>query len=339
MEVKSFSEIIGQDMVVGYLKKAISNNKTATAYLFAGIKGIGKTSTALAFALSLNCINPANGNGCRSCQSCRKMIGGNHPDLSIIGLEDKKESIVIEQIRNINREISFPPALDGYRIIIIDPAERMTVEATNAFLKTLEEPPSNNIFILNVRDTGEILPTIISRCQKVYFKPINEREIVNFLINNKDVEKERAGIAARLSEGSIGQAERFVQDDFFSDRVNWIKMLYNVINNSFESLFDIAQKFITKRDSKDNRINLMLGIWKSFYRDMLLIKHGGRIDFIINSDFKDQIEKASSVYTIDGLIKSISIIAGAEHDLKANLNTLFLIEKSLFRLKRALNSV
>lgn len=339
MEVKSLSEIIGQDIVVGFLKKVISNDKTATAYLFTGIKGIGKTSTALAFALSLNCTEAVNGDGCKACQSCRKMIGGNHPDVSIIELEDKKESIVIEQIRNINREISFPPALDGYRVIIIDPAERMTVEAANAFLKTLEEPPSNNIFILNVRDTGELLPTITSRCQKIFFKPINEREIANFLINNKDVEKTRAGIAARLSGGSIGQAEKFVRDDFFSDRMNWIKMLYNVINNSFESLFDIAQKFIPKRDSKDNKTNLMLGIWKSFYRDMLLMKYGGRRDFILNSDFKDQLDKASSMYTIDGLIESISIITRAEHDLMVNLNTLFLIEKSLLGLKRALNSI
>jgi len=338
MEMKSFREIRGQEMAIGFLKKAISNDKIATTYLFAGIKGIGKSSTALAFALSLNCGNPVDNDGCRECQSCRRMINGNHPDLLIIDLREKKGSIVIDQIRDINREISFPPALDGYRVIIIKSAEKMTVEAANAFLKTLEEPPSNNIFILNAVDTGQLLPTIISRCQKIYFRPINEREIEDFLIHNTDVEEARAKVAARLSEGSIGQAKIFAQDDFISDRIDWIKMLHNVITSPFVSLFDIAQKLINKGSPKDNRMNLMLRVWRSLYRDMLLIKYGGLQDFIINLDLKEQLEISSSAFTIDGLLQSISIIVRAERDLMANLNVLFLMERSLFALKRAVNS-
>jgi len=339
MEIKSFREIRGQKAAIGFLKKAISNDKIATAYLFTGIKGIGKSSTALAFALSVNCSNPGDNDGCRQCPSCRRMINGNHPDLLIIDLREKKDSIAIDQIRDINREISFPPALDGYRVIIIKSAERMTVEAANAFLKTLEEPPSNNIFILNAVDTGRLLPTIISRCQKIYFRPINEREIEEFLINNNDVDEARAKIAARLSEGSIGQAKIFAQDDFFSDRIDWITMLHNVITSPFGSLFDIAQNFINKGNPKDNRMNLMLRVWRSLYRDMLLIKHGGLQDFIINFDFKEQLESSSSAFTIDGLLQSISIIVRAERDLMANLNVLFLMERSLFALKKVVNSV
>lgn len=338
MEIKPFREIIGQERAIGFLKNAISNKKIATGYLFTGIKGIGKSSTALAFALSLDCINPVDNDGCGECQSCRRMINGNHPDLLTIDLLEKRDSIVVEQIRDINREISFPPALEGYRVIIIESAERMTVEAANAFLKTLEEPPSNNIFILIATDTSRLLSTIISRCQKVHFRPISEVEIEEYLMHNKGVDEGRAKIAARLSEGSIGRAEMFAEDDLYSDRIDYINMFNDIINETSLSLFTIAQKFAHKDNPKDNRMNIMLRVWKSLYRDMLLIKYGGLQEFIINFDVKEKLESSSAAYTIDGLLQSISIIIKAERDVMANLNPLFLIERSLLALKRAVNS-
>jgi len=102
----------------------------------------------------------------RDAVSCKKIIDGNHPDLIIIEPDKEKKGIGINQIREINRHLAFSPALERYRIITVDPAEKMTDEAANAFLKALEEPPPHNIFILNVRDPGELLPTIVSRCQK-----------------------------------------------------------------------------------------------------------------------------------------------------------------------------
>ena len=170
--MKAFKEIYGQEKAITFLKKIVASDTIAHSYLFTGTRGIGKTTTAIAFALSINCMDPVDGDGCKRCSSCKKIIDGNHPDLIFIEPDEDRKTIGINQIREINRHLAFPPVLEGYRIIIVDPAEKMTAEAANAFLKTLEEPPPHNIFILNVRDPGELLPTIISRCQKVPFKPL-----------------------------------------------------------------------------------------------------------------------------------------------------------------------
>ncbi|MBE9541405.1 MAG: DNA polymerase III subunit delta', partial [Proteobacteria bacterium] len=152
MSPKLFKEIIGQDKAITFLKRIIAGDTIAPAYLFTGIQGIGKTTTAMAFALLINCMDPVDGDGCKRCSSCKKIIDGNHPDLIIIEPDKDKKGIGINQIREINRHLAFSPALERYRIIIVDPAEKLTDEAANAFLKALEEPPPHNIFILNVRD-------------------------------------------------------------------------------------------------------------------------------------------------------------------------------------------
>jgi len=136
--MKTFNEIIGQEKAIVYLKRVMANDKIASAYLFTGAQGIGKTTTALAFALSLNCSNPVDGDGCNKCSSCKRMINGNHPDLIIIEPDQDKNVIRIDQIREINRHLAFSPALGRYRILILDPAEKMNDEAANAFLKTLK---------------------------------------------------------------------------------------------------------------------------------------------------------------------------------------------------------
>ncbi len=341
MNAKVFNEIIGQEKAIAFLKRVIANNKIASAYLFIGAKGVGKTTTALAFALSINCLDPVDGDACGRCSSCKKMIDRNHPDLIIIEPDQGKKVIHIDQIREINRHLAFSPVLGPYRIIIIDPAERMTDEAANAFLKTLEEPPLHNIFILNVRDPGELLPTIVSRCQRVPFKPLHTEDIVNWLIKEGNMDKERAKILARLSEGSLGMAIKLDKDDLLNDRVSWVNMLNMVINGSSDILLDLAQKFsnlgkraATDKELKDDRIALMFGIWKSWYRDILLIKLGCKLDLILNSDLSNNIKKASSLYTFDGLIRSLAVISRAENDIMNNKNLLYLLERSLLELRR-----
>ncbi|MBW2002552.1 MAG: DNA polymerase III subunit delta', partial [Deltaproteobacteria bacterium] len=311
MSPKLFKEIIGQDKAITFLKRIITGDTIAPAYLFAGTQGIGKTTTAMAFALLINCMDPVDGDGCKRCSSCKKIVDGNHPDLIIIEPDKDKKGIGINQIREINRHLAFSPALERYRIIIVDPAEKMTDEAANAFLKALEEPPPYNIFILNVRDPGELLPTIISRCQKVPFKPLPAEAVVNWLIKEENMDKEKAQIVAKLSEGSLGRAKTL--------------MLNSVINKSSDMLIDLARELsgfrkssATNKEGNDDTIALMLGIWKSWYRDILLFKLEGKIGHTLNSDLSDHLKNASALYTVDALMRSLAVIARAEHDLMEN---------------------
>lgn len=343
MSPQTFKEIVGQEKAISFLQRAIASNKVAPAYLFTGIQGIGKTTTAKAFALLINCLDPVDGDGCRRCSSCRKMIDGNHPDFIVIEPDKDKKAIGIHQIRDINRQLAFSPALERYRIIIVDPAERMTDEASNAFLKALEEPPPYNIFILNVRDPRELLPTIISRCQKISFRPLPTEAVVNWLIKKENIDKEKAQIIAKLSEGSLGKAEQLSRDDFFTHRVSWITMLNSVINKSSDMLIDLARELSGFKKSsaankgvKHDTIAVTLGIWKSWYRDILLFKLEGNIGHSLNFDLSNDIKDAAKLYTIDSLMMSLGIIARAEHDLMENKNPLFLLERSLLGLKRAI---
>ncbi|MFW6114991.1 MAG: DNA polymerase III subunit delta' [Thermodesulfobacteriota bacterium] len=343
--MKTFKQIQGQERAVRFLRGVIANQRIASAYLFVGGGGIGKTTTALAFALMLNCEEPKDDDACTQCESCRKIIDGNHPDIFLIEPEKEGRAIKIHQIREIEREIGFSPVSAGYRVTIIDPSERMTDEAANAFLKTLEEPPPRNVFILTARDPGDLLPTIVSRCQRVPFKPLSPAYIADFLIHELRVSPEKASLAARLSEGSLGRAQKLATDEIFEERERSLEKLNTVVKGSLDTLLDFAQQCsnLEKSSSEDmmssgeEKLSLMMGMWKSWYRDLLLIKQGGKQDLVFNADLGSRLEEAASGYTVDALMTALSVISRAERDFMNNRNRLLLLERSLLGLEEIRN--
>jgi hypothetical protein len=164
-------------------------------------------------------------------------------------------------------------------------------------------------------------------------------ETISWLMKEGNVDGQKARILARLSEGSLGEAIRLADDELFADRAGVVTMLHRVAKSPADELLDLAQRFSdlgkSGREQKDERIGLMLRVWKSWFRDILLIKSGGTVDLILNSDLIDRVKKASALYTVDGLMKSLAVIARAERDLMENRNILFLLERSLFGLKNA----
>ncbi len=344
MSPKLFKEMIGQEGAIGFLRTLVATDRLGNAYLFTGIQGIGKRTAAVAFALLVNCRNPDDGDGCRRCASCKRIIGGSHPDLIIVEPDQEKKAIGIDQIREINRHLAFSPMLGPRRVIIVDPAEAMSGEAANAFLKALEEPPPGNIFILSARDPGQLFPTIVSRCQRVAFKPLPTGDIVRLLVEG-NVDGEKAKLLARLSEGSLGEAMRLANDQLVSDRANLVTMLQAVTGGSTDELLDLAQRFSDlgkgapgDGELKGDRVALLLALWKSWFRDILVIKVGGKADLIFNSDLGDHLKKASGHYSVGGLMTSLAVIGRAEHDLMQNKKVLYLLERSLLGLKSAANT-
>jgi DNA polymerase-3 subunit delta' len=343
--MKTFKDIWGQESAVRFLRGVIANQRVASAYLFIGSKGIGRATTAYAFALMLNCEEPKEDDACTLCDSCKKILDGNHPDICLVEPEKEGRAIKINQVREVERQVGFSPVSARYRVTIIDPAERMTDEAANAFLKTLEEPPPRNVFILTVRDPGDLLPTIVSRCQRVPFKPLPPEYITDFLTKESSVDSGRARLVARLSEGSLGRAQRLAKDEVFEERKHWLEKLTTAVGGSLDGLLDFAQECsnIEKSIPEDNmgpgeeKLSLMMGIWKSWYRDLLLIKQGGKQDLVFNSDLGSRLQEAASGYTVDALMKAISVISRAEHDFMNNRNRLLLLERSLLGLEATRN--
>ena len=199
----SFQEIRGQERAIGLLKRVIAKRRIPHAYLFTGIPGVGKTMTARALAMALNCEAPVEGSGCGRCAVCRQVQSGNCPDFLLIGPEE--QSIKIGQIRSLARALAFAPQGDRYRVSVIHQAERMTAEAANAFLKTLEEPPPHNILVLKTAEPRDVPATIASRCQRIAFQPLAPDWIQAELGAQLGLAEAQAEVLERVSEQASAQ--------------------------------------------------------------------------------------------------------------------------------------
>lgn len=336
-KVKSFSQIMGQKRAVGFLKKVIRGDRIPHAYLFTGVRGVGKSTTALALARSVNCLSGDSEDGCGDCLTCRQLESGNFPD--IIFLEPDGQKIKIEQIKELNRKLNFKPVLGKYRITIIDRAEMMTVEAANSFLKTLEEPPPGNIIVLKVVDPFDLLPTIISRCQKVSFQPLPDKLVENYLIDMIAQDKNTAELAAGISDGSLGRAIEICESEFLAERKELLLPVMKLQDLSKVQVLNMAidynKKFSKKTKGGTVSIDLygLTGIWKTYFRDLLLAKVKDSHDMLINKDYSDVFGKLSEKYDADKLIESFFLVDNYQRDLLRNPNTGLMMEKMLLELK------
>jgi len=208
---QTFKEVINQKNVIKSLTNAILQNKVAHAYLFAGPRGVGKTSVARLLAKALNCQNrlPNQYEPCNKCESCLEINAGHSLDLIEI---DAASNRGIEDVRALRENIKFPPVKSKYKVFIIDEAHQLTKEAFNALLKTLEEPPSYVVFILATTEPEKIPATILSRVQRYDFKKLNLVDMVKALrsICKKEkikFEEEALRLIAIYSEGGLRDAE------------------------------------------------------------------------------------------------------------------------------------
>ena len=208
----SFKDIVGQERAIKILKKSIKEDKISSSYIFVGSEGTGKKLAAIEFAKAVNCLNLNKSiEACGNCHSCNVINKQCCPDLKIV--ETTKGSIKIEQIREIKKEIELKPLRSKKKVYIIDQVEKMTLEASNCLLKTIEEPPYYAIIILISSKLDSILPTIISRCQIVNFRLINSFKTNKLLLDKlNDLKKNKTEIISKLSQGSIGKAFKLSAD-------------------------------------------------------------------------------------------------------------------------------
>jgi DNA polymerase-3 subunit delta' len=337
---KPFSDIVGQERAIEYIKKVLKGGKVSHAYLFVGINGVGKTTTALAMTRALNCLEPLDeGEGCGSCVHCRQMAGGNFPDFE--SLSPHGRAIRIEQIRELNRRISLKTVSGRYRVVVVERAELMTKEAANAFLKTLEEPPEGNVLILTVADQQDLLPTILSRCQRVPFQPISTDVLSQWLQAEKGASEEDSRVLSRISEGSIGRAVRMLESEFCRLRHKHFKAILGLRDCSGPEVLSLAIDYAQEEkkadntgDVRDGGLYSIFGLWKSFLRDMLVIKSMGAGGLLVHEDYEGTLQKASNDYNISGLTESLLVLDRAQRELLRSRNMDLMMETTLLSLKR-----
>jgi len=326
----NFSHVIGQDIIISMLKKDISNNTLGHAYLFHGPRGIGKYSLASAFALAVNCKGTSL--GCESCSHCVKLLNSNHPDVKVI--DTSTQSIGVDLIREtVVEDVNTKPYLDGHKIYIIKSSDKMTPQAQNALLKTLEEPPKGVIIILLCENLQSLLPTVLSRCQKYQLKSLGNSQVEQYLIKNLSLSPQRAHTIAALSQGLIGAAKEFAQNENFNilrDKAG--ETVKNMVEGDNLKLITMLDFF---EDHKDN-IDIIFQIISSYFRDIALYLLNQDIPKLINQDKIEEIKILARNKKYLAFIEALDIINNAKNNLRFNSNYQLNIEVMLLKIQEVL---
>jgi DNA polymerase-3 subunit delta' len=259
-----FSDIIGQDICISFLRRALASGKLGHAYLFEGVEGCGKQLTAQALIAATFCVHHT---GCGTCPVCRKVMSGQHPDLHII--EPDGTAIKIAQIRELQQELSLRPYEAPRKACIITAADRLNQASGNALLKTLEEPAGNAILILLTTNAEAVLPTIRSRCQRVRFSSLSEEAISRFLVS-EGVSLELARLAAAQAGGSLSRAQELAITDSLPAQQELAEQLFSGNLGAIKSLFTMAERQGADRDTALGTLTLLEGL----LRDILFAQQG-----------------------------------------------------------------
>jgi DNA polymerase-3 subunit delta' len=317
----SFSQIRGLDASIEVLKSALECRRIPASYLFLGPEGIGKSLVARTFAKAVNCLDGAGIDSCDKCVSCRKIDGNNHPDVHLIppagqpGVEgDSGEAIKIEHIRELQDSIYLRPYEGKYKVFIIDNAHLLTPDASNAFLKTLEEPPANSLIILVTSKPKMLLTTIVSRCQKVRFPSLPKDALERMLRDEHGLDGPLSHYLAYSCEGRIGRALRLKGADVLSDK--------NAVIDYFLSGYKASG--VVESFSKD-RMRESLGILADWLRDVYYLKVGMPYAQLINLDRKNELLSAASRYSFTDLDSLFKMLCDTSHYLDQNINPRLLL--------------
>ncbi len=345
---QSFREIIGQESLVLTIKNAISTNRVPHAFLFSGVRGVGKTTTARIIAKILNCQNPLNYEPCNICSNCNEITNGSSLDVIEI---DGASNRGIDNIRQIKDNISYLPLSGKYKVYIIDEVHMLTNEASNALLKTLEEPPEHVVFILATTESHKVIATIKSRCQHYIFKKIPVKIIMTQLKNICEAEKisysdEGLYLIANAAEGSLRDAESIFDQVviYSSGNVNeenvshllgtpdsnyYIKLFQSIHNRDTILLLRTVDDYINQIGD----IKIFIKGFLSFLKNGLLIK---KLSF--NDELLDITEtkyneyfKLFEPFLENDIIKIMDLLSSVFKELKGDINERFLLEMTLFK--------
>jgi len=324
-------QVIGQDKILALFGHSLKEDSIAHAYLLVGPRHVGKRTLALNLAQALNCDDPEP--PCGQCHSCHRIFESKHADVTSLGLDSKVE-IGIDDIRRLQRLANLPPYEGTCKVFIIDEAEYLSTEAANSLLKILEEPPPKVVWLLLAAEERRLLPTIISRCQRLELKPMPSKQIQQILTDSYNVDLAKAKLLARLCHGCLGWAlSALADDDLLHQRSQKIDKLASLLTASLEQRFAYAQELAIQFSQTRRSAMEVMDTWLNWWHDLMLIK-GGYKEAITNVDYEVILEKQANEMSLKEIKNFTATLCLTEEDISRNVNARLALESLMLNMPK-----
>ena len=335
-----FKAILGHEQIIEHLQNAVTMDKVSHAYIINGPDKSGKMMLAEAFAQTLECekledvvknaAQPSDVEPCMECHSCKQALSDNQPDIIYVSHE-KPNTISVDDIRaQINNDIAIKPYSSPYKIYIMNEAEKMTPQAQNAILKTLEEPPEYAVIMLLTSNVNSLLPTILSRCVVLNMKPVADELVRNYLMHQLQVPDYKAEVCVAFARGNIGKAKSLASSEDFDNIKNEALSLLKYIQDMDLSEITAAIKKITEYKLQINDYLDLIAIW---YRDVLLFKATSDVNHLVFREEISAIRRVAQRSSYEGIEEVIEALDKAKRRLDANVNFELTMELLMLEIK------
>ena len=324
-----FRDIIGHEQIKEHLQNAITMDKISHAYIINGPDKSGKKMLAEAFAMALQC-ETGGTDGCMECHSCKQAMNHNQPDIIYVSHE-KPNTISVDDIRSqVNNDIGIKPYSSKYKIYIVDEAEKMNVQAQNALLKTIEEPPAYAVILLLTTNADTFLPTILSRCVTLNIKVVPDEKIKKFLMKEYQIPDYQADVCVAFAQGNVGKAIQLaVSSDFNELKAAVLQLMKHLDDIEIYEMVAAIKQINEYKLTINDYFDLMM-IW---YRDILLFKATGDVNGLIFKDEVYDIKRQAEKSSYRGIENILEALHKAQIRLNANVNFDLVIELLLLTIK------
>ena len=336
---------MGQNHLLARLQPALEQGRAAHAYLLTGPPRVGKLTLAREVAQAVNCLEVSS-SPCGQCVQCQRIADGLHADVRVVDIEftrlvegrDNVTSITINAIRELERTVNLNPFEGSRTVIIIDGAGSMTVDAANALLKTLEEPPPGVLFLLLADDEDALLSTIRSRCQTLPLLPMSRQEMLDYLRQQRGASGElvpeaEADMLYRLSRGCLGWALRALDDpQLLAQRQADLERMREAVAAGLDTRFGYANEVASLFGSNRPAARELLSLWLRWWRDLLLIKEGAD-EYLHNADHSDALRAHAAALTTPQIAAFIRRLLDTLSALDANVSPRLAMETLMLNLE------
>jgi DNA polymerase III subunit delta' len=316
-------QVIGHDKLLSLLDYSLRTDTMAHAYLLVGPQHVGKRTLAINLAQALNCDGPER--PCGQCISCQRILEGKCADVAHLGLDSGME-IGIDDIRGLQRMASLPPYEGKCKVFIIDDAEHLSAEAANSLLKILEEPPPRVVWLLLAAEEQRLLPTVISRCQRLELRPVPLERVHEALVTTYHVDADEAGLLTNLCHGCPGWAlSALANDDILEQRSQRIARLVALFTANLEQRFAYAQELAGQFSQNRRAATETMAIWHDWWRDLMLIKGGCR-QAIVNSDHELALQEQARALSLVEISGFLGALCRLQKEMATNISPRLALE-------------